>query len=112
MENPHWVTWPSKQNTNATVAMECYHMRYNGYGGDTATWKQWIVGMKLRSGQLFADDYHTAADRGPNLQVPGFHRRPDHHMILLDTNAIVNLLPSLLARFYCIPVETRKHIQP
>jgi hypothetical protein len=34
--------------------------------------------------------YHTAADRGPNLQVPGFHRRPDHHMILLDTNAIVN----------------------
>jgi hypothetical protein len=57
MENPHWVTWPSKQNTNATVAMECYHMRYNGYGGDTATWKQWIVGMKLRSGQLFADVY-------------------------------------------------------
>ena len=55
MENPHWVTWPSKQNTNATVAMECYHMRYNGYGGDTATWKQWIVGVKLRSGQLFAD---------------------------------------------------------
>jgi hypothetical protein len=59
MENPHRVTWPSKQNTNATVAMECYHMRYDGYGGDTATWKQWIVGVKLRSGQLFADDVLT-----------------------------------------------------
>jgi hypothetical protein len=34
--------------------------------------------------------YRTVADRGPCLQVPGFHRRSNHHMIPFNIDAIVN----------------------
>ena len=55
MENQHCVIVPPKRKIDATVAIECYHMSGIGYRGDTVAWRQWIVGMKLQSCQLFAD---------------------------------------------------------